>query len=387
MSRVKGGPASHARHRKIIKQAAGYYGARSTNYRTAKQAVDKALQYATRDRKTRKRNFRALWIQRINAAVREQTPAHLLAPHRRPDQGRHRGRPQGARRPRRARAGRLRRHRRPGEVRAGLKPPPVRRRTRLRPPGGGALRFARAIPAPPIGSAERRSGGLGMTLQVIGAGFGRTGTDSMREALNILGFGPCHHMFEVTAHPEQKRLWRAMVAGAAPDWDAAVRGLRLLRRPAGGLVLAHAHRGLSGRQGGPDPARQRELVEELRAHRPRVDHRLRRPGVPRASRWSATRIFGGRPLDRDARRRRLRGAQRRGARDGAARAGCSSTISATAGSRSAPISGCRCPTSPIRAATPPASSAPTSTGTSRPAAPPSGRRQALIRDRWRRRRN
>ncbi len=70
MSRVKGGPASHARHRKVIKQAAGYYGARSTNYRTAKQAVDKALQYATRDRKTRKRTFRALWIQRINAAVR-----------------------------------------------------------------------------------------------------------------------------------------------------------------------------------------------------------------------------------------------------------------------------------------------------------------------------
>jgi len=71
MSRVTAGPASHARHRKIIKQASGYYGARSTNYRTAKQAVDKALQYATRDRKVRKRQFRALWIQRINAAVRE----------------------------------------------------------------------------------------------------------------------------------------------------------------------------------------------------------------------------------------------------------------------------------------------------------------------------
>ena len=70
MSRVKGGVTSHARHRKIIKQAAGYYGARSTNYRTAKQAVDKAMQYATRDRKVRKRQFRALWIQRINAAVR-----------------------------------------------------------------------------------------------------------------------------------------------------------------------------------------------------------------------------------------------------------------------------------------------------------------------------
>ena len=71
MSRVKGGVTSHARHRKIVKQAAGYYGARSTNYRTAKQAVDKALQYATRDRKVRKRTFRALWIQRINAAVRD----------------------------------------------------------------------------------------------------------------------------------------------------------------------------------------------------------------------------------------------------------------------------------------------------------------------------
>jgi large subunit ribosomal protein L20 len=70
MSRVKGGVVTHARHRKIVKQAKGYYGTRSTNFRTAKQAVDRALEYATRDRKTRKRNFRALWIQRINAAVR-----------------------------------------------------------------------------------------------------------------------------------------------------------------------------------------------------------------------------------------------------------------------------------------------------------------------------
>lgn len=70
MSRVKGGVASHARHRKVVKAAKGYYGARSRNFRTATQAVDKANQYATRDRKARKRNFRALWIQRINAAVR-----------------------------------------------------------------------------------------------------------------------------------------------------------------------------------------------------------------------------------------------------------------------------------------------------------------------------
>jgi large subunit ribosomal protein L20 len=70
MSRVKSGQVTHARHRKVIKQAAGYYAARSTNFRTATQAVDKANQYATRDRKVRKRQFRALWIQRINAAVR-----------------------------------------------------------------------------------------------------------------------------------------------------------------------------------------------------------------------------------------------------------------------------------------------------------------------------
>ena len=70
MSRVKSGVVTHARHRKVIKKAKGYYAARSTNFRTATQAVDKANQYATRDRKTRKRNFRALWIQRINAAAR-----------------------------------------------------------------------------------------------------------------------------------------------------------------------------------------------------------------------------------------------------------------------------------------------------------------------------
>ncbi len=70
MSRVKGGAAAHARHRKVVKAAKGYYGARKSNFRTATQAVDKAMQYATRDRKAKKRSFRALWIQRINAGVR-----------------------------------------------------------------------------------------------------------------------------------------------------------------------------------------------------------------------------------------------------------------------------------------------------------------------------
>ncbi len=75
MSRVKSGVVTHARHRKVIKKAKGYYAARSTNFRTATQAVDKAQQYATRDRKAKKGQFRALWIQRINAAVRLFDPA------------------------------------------------------------------------------------------------------------------------------------------------------------------------------------------------------------------------------------------------------------------------------------------------------------------------
>src|SRR6056297_2214973 len=68
--RVKGGTVTHRRHKKITDQAKGYYGRRKNTFKVATQAVDKANQYATRDRHNRKRNFRALWIQRINAAVR-----------------------------------------------------------------------------------------------------------------------------------------------------------------------------------------------------------------------------------------------------------------------------------------------------------------------------
>ena len=71
MSRVKRGVTTHARHRKIIKAAKGYWGRRKNTFRAANQAVEKSGQYAYRDRKVRKRNFRALWIQRINAGVRE----------------------------------------------------------------------------------------------------------------------------------------------------------------------------------------------------------------------------------------------------------------------------------------------------------------------------
>ena len=71
MARVKRGVIAHARHKKIMDQAKGYYGARRKVYRIAKQAVIKAGQYAYRDRRQRKRQFRALWIARINAAARE----------------------------------------------------------------------------------------------------------------------------------------------------------------------------------------------------------------------------------------------------------------------------------------------------------------------------
>ncbi|PSC02730.1 50S ribosomal protein L20 [Alsobacter soli] len=71
MSRVKRGVTSHAKHKKTLKAAKGFYGRRKNTIRTAKAAVDRAMQYATRDRKAKKRTFRALWIQRVNAAVRE----------------------------------------------------------------------------------------------------------------------------------------------------------------------------------------------------------------------------------------------------------------------------------------------------------------------------
>ncbi len=70
MARVKGGSRASKRHKKIIKQAKGYYGRRKNCFRTAVQAVEKAGQYAYRDRRNKKRDFRKLWIQRINAGAR-----------------------------------------------------------------------------------------------------------------------------------------------------------------------------------------------------------------------------------------------------------------------------------------------------------------------------
>jgi len=72
MARVKRGTTTRAKHNNILKQAKGYYGRRKNTIRIARQAVEKAGQYAYRDRKVKKRNFRGLWIQRINAAVRAE---------------------------------------------------------------------------------------------------------------------------------------------------------------------------------------------------------------------------------------------------------------------------------------------------------------------------
>jgi large subunit ribosomal protein L20 len=71
MARVKRGTTTHARHKKVLEQSKGFRGRTSTTFRATKQRLEKSLQYAYRDRRNKKRDFRGLWIQRINAAVRE----------------------------------------------------------------------------------------------------------------------------------------------------------------------------------------------------------------------------------------------------------------------------------------------------------------------------
>ena len=155
MSRVKRGVTAHAKHKKVLKAAKGYFGRRKNTIRIAKQAVEKAMQYAYRDRKNRKRTFRALWIQRINAAVRAAGyRPDLFAIYRRSRQGRGRDRSQGAVRPRDSRAGGVQGAGREGQGRA-------RRLTHLSPPRRGegpslseaACRRGRTSPHGPRGLA------------------------------------------------------------------------------------------------------------------------------------------------------------------------------------------------------------------------------------------
>ena len=113
MARVKRGVTSHAKHKKVFKATKGHYGRRRNTIRIAKQSMEKAMQYAYRDRKTKKRTFRALWIQRINAAVRPFGLNYSKFIDG-AGQGRHHGRPQGAGRARHLGAGGL-----PGDRREG----------------------------------------------------------------------------------------------------------------------------------------------------------------------------------------------------------------------------------------------------------------------------
>ena len=116
MARVKRGVTAGRRHKKVLGKAKGYYNARRKVYRAAKQAVIKAGQYAYRDRRAKKREFRALWIARINAA--RASTAVLQPHHQRPEQGRTRDRPQDARGSRRARCRGFWRDRAAGEDRS-----------------------------------------------------------------------------------------------------------------------------------------------------------------------------------------------------------------------------------------------------------------------------
>ena len=118
MSRVKRGVTSHAKHKKVYKAAKGFYGRRKNTIRAAKAAVEKAGQYAFRDRKRKKRTFRALWIQRLNAAVRPFGMTYSVFINGALQVGHH-GRPQGAVGSRHQRAGGVPGDRRKGQGRAG----------------------------------------------------------------------------------------------------------------------------------------------------------------------------------------------------------------------------------------------------------------------------
>ena len=81
MARVKRGVTTHARHKKVLEQSKGFVGRSSTNYRIALQRLEKSLQYAYRDRRVKKREFRSLWIQRINAAARTEGMTYSVFSH------------------------------------------------------------------------------------------------------------------------------------------------------------------------------------------------------------------------------------------------------------------------------------------------------------------
>ena len=154
MPRVKRGTVRRAKRKKLLGLAKGYYASKSKLYRSAKEAVDTALKYAFVGRRNKKRDFRRLWIVRINAAAREHGP-HLRAADARAEDRRHRDRSEDARRPRGQAAGGVRQGRRAGEGRArharGRISVPARRgRPRLRRSERCAVDSGQMARCPPL---------------------------------------------------------------------------------------------------------------------------------------------------------------------------------------------------------------------------------------------
>ena len=169
MARVKRAVHGRKHHRAVLEQAQGYYGNKSRCYQAANEQVMHSLQYAFRDRRARKGDFRQLWIQRINAGCRQH--GHELQPlHHRPAGGRDRGRPQGPGRPGRHRRGRLRRLVKvaggaAGADAAASRPAPTRRRApsaRPAPPRASASGAGSSACARARASGTRARGGAGL---------------------------------------------------------------------------------------------------------------------------------------------------------------------------------------------------------------------------------
>ncbi len=157
MARVKRGTTTSAKHKRILDQAKGYYGRRKNTIRIARQAVEKAGQYAYRDRKVKKRTFRGLWIQRINAGVRAEGLTYC-AVHARAQARGHRARPEGLGRHRDARGRSVYRHRRAGE--GGSAPGRLRRPDATPTRGAGGTPPAPFFFVPPAARGVTRSKGF-----------------------------------------------------------------------------------------------------------------------------------------------------------------------------------------------------------------------------------
>ena len=201
-----------------------------------------------------------------------------------------------------------------------------------------------------------------MGLSVIGAGFGRTGTLSLKGALEQLGFGPCHHMAEVFDHPEQIPLWQQAAAGAAVNWDKLLAGYRsTVDWPSAYFwrelaeTYPEAKVLLSTRDVDAWYASFSNTILKLIAAKDEISLPPVRAALEMGAPWSAPRSSGTAPTTRIM-PRLCSGRTRRRCAGPSRRKDCWSSKSVKAGSRSAPFSACRFPTAPSRASTTPSSS-------------------------------